>query len=315
MQRTRSQIAGLALLVSINLAVRSSAQGPFSVAISFSRNHVSDCEPLYFSIRLKNESNSDAELQRTETFTFEQGDVAPLHRRGGTDDQWKGVRLSPAAGTSSPLRLKPRVIAPGEGLEVIECLMPANLGMFEEATPWEFKGAFLRKDKTQLTSDIVKVIIAPERDERAQMLEAVIVLCVKGPEHRMDDAEAEAVNAAAGRSPPVARLAEIFKRFDGLRKFDSTRDQKPVIRELAALVEKLPPIEREYWACRLAKIHIIAAGPLLKPQPAYATFHLDVCSALDKAMGITTDKADWIRSTCVEHRKWADWYSERQKQR
>ncbi len=313
----RSVIAVLALVVAVGVASTANcrAEGPFSLSIAFSSDRVSESQPLYFSIRLKNETKEDAELERSESFTFDQGDVAPLHRQGDTNNQWKGIRLSPAAGTVSPFRVKPRVFAPGETLEVIECLIPASLCTPQEPTPWEFKGAFLRRDRTQLTSEVVKVSIIPEPEARAEMLQAAIVLFAKGPQHVMDEAEKEAVKKAAERSPAIARIVELFERFDGLRKYDPAHDQKPAMKEFAALVEKLPPIEREHWAYKFANIHFIRTEGLLHRDVPRATFHLDMCAALDKALGTTTANAQGIRQSCAAYRERIVWYAERKKNR
>ncbi len=294
---------------------RARAEHPFSLSLSLSCERLHDYEPLYFAVRLKNETQENAELRGTEIFSFELGDVG-IHQRPSADRPWQRIELYwISAGVSSPFRLKPKVIAPGEILEVVECVIPATFAKIERATPWELHGGFSRSDRTWIATSTSRIHLRPAEEQGEVMLQAAIVLFAKGPEHVMDEAETEAVKAAAARSPAIARIAELFQRFEGLRKFDSTRDQKPAIKELAALVEKLPPIEREYWARKFAKIHHLAAGPLLKPNPTHATFHLDVCAALDKALGTTSEKANGIRNSCVEYRKWAARYAERKKTR
>ena len=274
-----------------------------SFTLATTADRIWDCDPLYFEVRLRNDSQEEFRLAIDEHFSVEVGDAGIQHRPFGVE-KWKSLGLGfPSAGGVSAIRKERHSIMPGRTLDLIECAVPASFAGIKNAEAQsEFRATFVRANGVTMVTNVEKITILPTSEHRDVMLQAAITLIIQGPKSDWTASEQEAIQFAAGKSQALGRIASLTKAHQNLWHRSDKIDQEKRRSEFVTQLERLPDVEREFWAFKFAKIHNHLAAKTLDADPIAGAYHLAMCDALDKALGTSTENAQSIRRSCAAYR-------------
>jgi hypothetical protein len=261
-------------------------------------------EPLYVAIALTNAAQSDFDLW--EPFSSEYGDVKLYARKADGTGFWDEIVLDPNAGRANDRRLRPKTLRPGDRVEVIEAVVPAAHLPIRKNSRISLQAHFVRKGGASIVSNAVDVALEAAQGEQPGVVELISKLLDAPFDPKLELEKNKALEDSAHELRALSRALAVIKRCRTVAEFSASRNRIAEIQELAKFLETLPVIEREFWAIEVGEFHMVEAGRLVNRRdsvPAEVTFHLDIGAALDKSLGTTAEKAQWVRKTTDIYRK------------